>query len=149
MERKARFPSRARGSAVRALGVGTILAIVVLGLAAACSQRFQREVDREMRRIYNPSVADVCQADRERLCGVETAGRGRAATCLANHEDDLSPACRDVVMGRENVRNACKSDLVKLCKETGNRPQLRLGCLKRQRNQLTSGCSSALDDANL
>lgn len=145
MNNRARSPFGARGSASR-FGVGTLLVLVVLGVAAACSQRFQRELDREIDRLYRPAVADVCRDDADRLCGGAGSGGGRAATCLAQHEKELSAECREVVSGREAVRTACTSDLVNLCKEPANRPQLRLQCLERRRDKLTARCGDALDE---
>lgn len=123
-----------------------LLVLAGLGVAAACSPRFQRELDREIQRVYRPAVANVCSDDAARFCGSQARGAGRAATCLSQHVDELTPDCRAVVSGRETVRAACKNDLVSLCKEPAARPQLRLACLERSHDKLSGACRSALDD---
>jgi len=146
MKLKGQSSSSARGSAAHLFGVGAIFALAVLGVASACSQRFQSEIDREINRIYQPAVADVCRADADRLCSQETRGGGRVATCLAAHESELSSACKQVVTGREDIRTACNAELVNLCKEPAARPQLKVRCLDRRRDKLSTQCREALDD---
>jgi len=68
------------------------------------------------------------------------------ANCLHDHIDDLSPACREMMAGRENVRTACQADVASLCKDAGDRPMLRLRCLSQSRDKLSAGCRAALDD---
>lgn len=125
------------------------LVLAVFAAAVACSQRFQRELDREIRRIYRPPVSSSCASDAQRLCSAAGHGGGQSATCLYQHRDQLSEECREVVDARERARTACKSELVKYCKETGDRPMLRPGCLARNRANLSSSCQDALDDAQL
>jgi Cysteine rich repeat len=39
----------------------------------------------------------ACKADYQKLCQGVRPGGGRAAACLNQHLDELSPACKDVI----------------------------------------------------
>lgn len=92
--------------------------------------------------------AGACRDDATRLCPNSPRGGGAVANCLHDHMDDLSPGCREMMAGRENVRTACAADVAALCKDAGDRPMLRLRCLSQNRDKLSAGCKAALEDVH-
>ncbi len=46
-----------------------------------------------------PTAAEraACQGDRTKFCGSVTPGGGRIRQCLAEHQDQLSDACKKVL----------------------------------------------------
>jgi hypothetical protein len=86
----------------------------------------------------------ACRADVEKLCKGIQPGGGRIATCLKQHESELSPGCREAVAeAKEQIKEfaeVCKPDAEKLCK--GVQPgQGRVArCLAEHKDQLSAGC---------
>ncbi len=68
-------------------------------------------------------VDKPCAAGAERLCKSVKPGEGRVARCMKEHENELSPGCKEdiVKLKQKKVRDvaeACKADAARLCKDT-------------------------------
>jgi hypothetical protein len=92
---------------------------------------------------------DACKADAERLCKDIPPGGGRIIGCLKSHEADLSPACKERMAagkGRmEGVKEACKPDVEKFCKEIKPGDGRIAACLKSHDGELAPACRQIVD----
>jgi Cysteine rich repeat len=87
-----------------------------------------------------------CKEDAQKFCAGVEPGQGRIAQCLAQHEADLSAACkqkRDSFREQtEEIRAACEGDARKFCAgvEPGGGRIAR--CLQQHANELSDACRS-------
>jgi Cysteine rich repeat len=87
-----------------------------------------------------------CEADVQKFCAGVQPGQGRVLQCLAQHEADLSAACkqkRDSFREQmEEIRAACEGDAKKFC--SGIRPGSGriAACLKSHQNELSDVCKN-------
>jgi hypothetical protein len=85
-----------------------------------------------------------CVADAKKLCKDVQPGEGRVARCMKEHENELSPACKENIKKMKEksreVAEACEDDAAKLCKgvEPGKGRILR--CLKSHEGELSAAC---------
>lgn len=91
----------------------------------------------------------VCREDVARLCAGIPRGGGAIARCLAEHESELSGACREQLSEhrerREQVRAACADDAQRLCPDS--EPGRGLArCLEQHRAELDDACREALPE---
>jgi hypothetical protein len=92
-----------------------------------------------------------CQADIEKLCANIETGRGRLRQCLKEHENDLSPECRQFMQSMHrgpsrgrSWHEACRADVEKFCKDA---PPGRGGiykCLQAHASELSESCKSVM-----
>ena len=89
-----------------------------------------------------------CAADVERLCKGVQPEEGRVARCMKEHENELSPGCKEnIVKLKQKVRDvaeACKDDAARLCKDTQPGQGRVLRCLKQQEDKLSPPCKEHL-----
>lgn len=85
-----------------------------------------------------------CADDAAKLCKDVQKGEGRVAKCLKEHKDELSPACKEnVAKMKEKVngmKEACKEDAKKLCKDIKPGEGRIAQCLKQHEGELSSAC---------
>jgi hypothetical protein len=85
-----------------------------------------------------------CKADAEKFCAGVQPGQGRIVQCLAQHEADLSPECkqkRDSFREQmEEVREACEGDVKKFCSGVQPGGGRIARCLQQHRNELSDAC---------
>lgn len=104
-----------------------------------------------------------CSADIAKFCKTIRPGSIALMICLEEHENDLSTSCKDyeAKMGgpkaerREKVakivkfRNACASDMGKICKDAKPEPGGMLNCLKLHESQLSAPCSESIKEVGM
>ncbi len=100
----------------------------------------------------------VCASDVEKFCkDVEPRGGG-IRKCLAEHEAELSPACKDHFdkmaeraakrreknqARREARHKACKDDIAKFCKDVRGGGKV-MDCLRQHESELSAACKTEL-----
>jgi hypothetical protein len=87
-----------------------------------------------------------CKADFEKFCKDVKPGQGRLVKCMKEHENELSPACRDKIeVDREKAQEfikACKPDTDKFCKDIKPGHGRIIKCLKQNEAQLSAPCNA-------
>ena len=90
----------------------------------------------------------ACKADVEKFCKDVQRGEGRIAHCLAEHQANLSGACKDdiakVQERMKQVTQACQSDMQQLCKGIEPGAGRIARCLKENDSKLSGGCRTAI-----
>ena len=85
-----------------------------------------------------------CKADVEKFCAGLQPGQGRIVQCLAQHEADLSPECRQKRDSfreqMEEVRAACEGDVKKFCAGVQPGGGRIARCLQQHTNELSDAC---------
>lgn len=92
--------------------------------------------------------ARPCADDAARLCKGVEKGEGRMAKCLQQHENELSPACKDNVAKMKEklheLKDACKGDAKKLCQDIKPGGGRILQCLKQHEGELSADCKETM-----
>ena len=88
-----------------------------------------------------------CKIDVEKFCkGVESGG-GKLNACMNEHEDELSPACKDKRVERKAkmaaAKKACEPDVQKFCKDTKPGDGAVKQCLQSHETELSQACRDA------
>jgi Cysteine rich repeat len=90
-----------------------------------------------------------CADDAAKLCKGVEQGEGRIAKCLKEHHSELSPACKaNVAKAKEEIRemkDACKDDAKKLCKDTKSGGGRIIQCLKQHESELSAQCKEKIE----
>jgi hypothetical protein len=111
---------------------------IVVGLLAMPAAQAQ---DKDMR--------GACRADVQKLCKDIQPGGGRVATCLKQHESELSPGCQQrMAEAREKGKEfaeACKADAGTVCKGVQPGQGRILRCLAENKDKLSSACRAEID----
>lgn len=63
-------------------------------LSPACKQNIAKAKERVK------EAAEACKGDAEKVCKDVKPGRGRIVRCLKQHEDSLSPACKEEMQNK-------------------------------------------------
>ena len=88
-----------------------------------------------------------CADDIAKFCTDVKPGRGRIASCLKQHESELSAVCKDHIAQtgkRANPMQACKSDVDKFCKDIKPGGGQIVRCLKEHASELSPGCQETI-----
>jgi hypothetical protein len=116
--------------------LGSVLAVAVLmvGTLAGMSGAQQKQ--------------GPCADDFAKYCKDVQPGGGRIARCLKQHEQELSPACKQHVAevkkrGKE-FRAACEDDVFKLCWDVQPGGGRIVNCLKQHEQELTPDCKAKM-----
>jgi len=56
------------------------------------------------------TVRQACQADIQKLCAGVQPGGGRIRACIAEHRDELSPACHDALVSARAHRAGARNN---------------------------------------
>jgi hypothetical protein len=100
-----------------------------------------------------------CSEDIAKFCKSPQYNRRAILECLERHESQLSDACKDyearmenarmesreVAMQQMRVRQACKDDVSKFCKNVKPASNGTAACLKEHGNELSAPCKEALE----
>lgn len=90
-----------------------------------------------------------CADDAAKLCKDVQPGKGRVAKCLKEHKDELSPACKEnIAKMREKagaMKDACKEDANKLCKDIRPGGGKIMQCLKQHEGELSPACKEKME----
>ncbi len=126
------------------LAVASLAVLAVLSLGALAAPPAERE--------------RPCQADSEKFCKDVKPGGGAKVRCLAQHESELSGACRENLRRAKAHRakakqrsseffEACKSDAWRLCKSASPGAGRVVRCLTDKKDELSPGCREKLSQA--
>jgi hypothetical protein len=89
-----------------------------------------------------------CADDVAKYCKDIQPGRGRIARCLKQHEQELSPACKqhaaEVKKKGQEFRAACEDDVLRLCGDVKAGGGRILHCLKQHEQELTPDCKATM-----
>lgn len=89
-----------------------------------------------------------CSDDVAKYCKDVQPGGGRMARCLKQHEQELSPACKqhvaEVKKRGQEFRAACEDDVLKLCGEVQRGGGRIYNCLKQHEQDLTPDCRTQM-----
>src|SRR5277367_570101 len=73
-----------------------------------------------------------CAADVQKLCPGVTPGHGAILACLEPKQDQISPACKEVVKAKLTALNdACQTDVQKFCAGVPMGTGKVIQCLKK------------------
>jgi malate/lactate dehydrogenase len=94
----------------------------------------------------------ACRDDIEKFCKDVQKGGGRIAQCLKQHESELSEGCQQQIAARkearkekgEQIKEACKDDAQKFCKDVKPGGGRIIRCLKEHESELSAGCQETL-----
>jgi hypothetical protein len=95
-----------------------------------------------------------CSKDIAKFCKDVKRGGGRIADCLKQHENELTPACKDSLAKTEKrleksgeLSQGCKADVAKLCRDVKPGGGRIRKCLKEHQSELSAQCKKDLDQA--
>ena len=90
-----------------------------------------------------------CSDDVEKFCKDVQPGKGRMAQCLKQHEQDLSPSCKqhvaDVRKRGQEFRAACEDDVLRLCGDVQRGGGRIANCLKQREQDLSQDCRAQME----
>ncbi|MGC2048046.1 MAG: cysteine rich repeat-containing protein [Gallionella sp.] len=90
-----------------------------------------------------------CMADAKKLCKDVQPGEGRIASCMKEHEKELSPGCKEnikkVKEKTREIAEACKGDAEKVCKDVKPAEGRILKCLKQHEAELSPSCKEQMN----
>lgn len=81
----------------------------------------------------------ACKPDAEKLCQGVQPGRGRVASCLKQHQDQLSGECREKIAEAQS-RHPCMKDAERLCKGVQPGEGRIMQCLHEHEAELSAQC---------
>ncbi len=100
--------------------------------------------------VYAEETSKPCVEDAARFCKGVQQGEGRIARCMKEHENELSPACKqNIAKARERVKEfaeACKADAEKSCKDIKPGGGRILRCLKQHEDTLSPACKEEMQN---
>ncbi len=89
-----------------------------------------------------------CTDDVAKFCKDVRPGGGSVAKCLQEHENDLSPACKEQISKTkqkiQEFKEACRADVTKFCKDVRPGRGRILQCLKQNEAELSPGCKAVM-----
>lgn len=92
----------------------------------------------------------ACAEDVAKFCKDVQPGQGRILKCMKEHENELSAGCKEHVaqmkQHRQEFREACDDDIVRLCGNVKYGGGMMLKCLKQNENELTPQCKAKLQE---
>jgi len=89
-----------------------------------------------------------CADDLQMFCKDVQPGGGRILKCMKEHENDLSPTCKQHVAQMKEkakeAKQACQDDVMKFCSDVQPGHGRILKCLKAHETDLSPECKSQL-----
>ncbi len=90
-----------------------------------------------------------CAEDVAKFCKDVQPGGGRILSCMKEHENDLSPACKQhIAQVKERVKEAkasCEDDVMMFCKDVKPGGGRIIRCLKEHENELSPDCKAKME----
>ena len=87
-----------------------------------------------------------CSEDMAKYCRDVQPGGGRILKCMQEHENELSPGCKQHVAEMKErakeVRQACSDDVMQFCKDVQPGQGRIASCLKQHENELSADCKA-------
>jgi hypothetical protein len=100
-------------------------------------------------RVGSAQAQGPCADDAQKFCKDVQPGGGRIARCLKEHENDLSPACKqqitEVKKRVHESREACEDDVLRLCARVKPGGGRIIKCLEEHENELSSECKAKIE----
>ena len=131
---KEEIMSSVPGSKSGMLGSALAVAVLMVGTLAGMSGAQHKQ--------------GPCADDIAKLCKDVQPGGGRIARCMKQHEQELSPACKqhvaEVKKRGHEFREACEDDVFKLCWEVKPGEGRIVKCLKQHEQELTPDCKAKM-----
>jgi hypothetical protein len=94
--------------------------------------------------------ARPCADDVAMFCKDVQPGGGRIVQCLKQHENELSPACKQRIIETKQklrgVHQACQDDVLKLCKDVQPGAGRLIRCLKDHENEVSAECKAKISE---
>jgi hypothetical protein len=85
-----------------------------------------------------------CADDAAKYCNGVNPGGGRMATCLKEHEKDLSPGCKqrnhEMMMRSKGMHKACADDVDTFCKDVQPGKGNMANCMREHKSELSAEC---------
>ena len=85
-----------------------------------------------------------CADDAAKYCNGVNSGGGRMATCLKEHQKDLSPACQkrshEMMMRSKGMHKVCADDVDKFCKDVQPGKGRMGNCMREHKSELSAEC---------
>ncbi len=89
-----------------------------------------------------------CSEDVAKFCKDVQPGEGRIAKCLKEHEQELSPTCKQHIAEMKKrlkeTAQACHDDALKFCKDVKQGEGRILQCLKEHQNEISPECKEKI-----
>ncbi len=104
--------------------------------------------------IWNtqPVCADEprpCSEEITKFCKDIRPGGGRIILCLKNHENELTPVCKDkiqaIVKRVENAKQLCANDIEKFCKGVQEGEGRIARCLGEHATEISAACREQIE----
>jgi hypothetical protein len=130
-----------RSSKLRKTGIAAIMIAVVAlltGLALAA---------------WAEQGPGPCKDDAAKFCKDVQPGEGRIMQCMKEHENELSPACKERIVemkkGAQEVREACQDDAMKLCQDVKPGGGRIINCLREHEKELSPECKARMEKGRM
>ena len=99
---------------------------------------------------FATSPQEACKGDLEKYCPGKKGKERRS--CLKENEGKLTEGCKSAIAelkGKikargKQIREACKDDLQKFCKDTPRGKGAKIKCLRDNESSLAEACKNAL-----
>lgn len=104
-------------------------------LSAACRENIAAA------KAEGKELAKACKPDAQKLCQGIRPGKGRIASCLREHHDQLSGACSEKIAQSEK-RHPCTKDMQRLCKGVQPGENRIMKCMKQHEAELSPECKA-------
>ncbi len=92
----------------------------------------------------------ACADDVSKFCKDVQPGQGRFIKCMKEHENELSAECKAQLAGasakRQEAREACKEDIVRLCSNVAPEKGGIIRCLREHENELSPPCKAKMHE---
>lgn len=107
--------------------------------------------------LAQPRGGGACRTDVEKLCAGVEREPGAIGKCLEENKGSLSDSCKaeqikiSQKMGQKKaemarVKSVCKADLEQYCSKSGKNDRTAMGCLAKNRTNLSEGCAALLKE---
>lgn len=133
---------------------GALLLAVTLSSAAQAQTDGTAAILQKMTAAIQ-SLEKACGNDIKKFCRNVTPGQGRVIFCMQAYEDKISPKCafelreaevniQTVTVQLQQVTEACRADISKLCGTTQPGQGRISACLATQASAVSPGCAAAV-----
>ncbi|HVN23548.1 MAG TPA: cysteine rich repeat-containing protein [Syntrophorhabdales bacterium] len=93
----------------------------------------------------------ACGGDIEKFCQGVQQGEGRIAQCLAQHKEEVSPACKarmeEAAKQLKGVQKTCEDDIMAFCEGVKPGGGRIAQCLKANASKLSPQCKASVAQA--
>jgi len=125
--------------------------LMMLGCYRVHDQELSQACKGDLRPILDKvkKIASDYTYDAKHYCSKVEPGDGRIASCLKENEHQLTAQCQEAFnswrLMKSEFTSACWGDIGKLCRMIPQGGGAVWGCLKSQRDQLSTECRETMD----